>query len=45
MLSSYFNDLAVNLQIGTYQRDAEDEPEDIELIAKTLVEEISEIGK
>lgn len=42
---SYFKDLAVNLQIGTYQRDAEDEPEDIELIAKTLVGEISEIGK
>ncbi|WP_375723216.1 hypothetical protein LXN10_11845 [Arcobacter sp. KX21116] len=40
----YFKDIAVNLQIGTFQRKAEDEPEDIELISKTLVEELSKLG-
>ncbi|QKF83393.1 hypothetical protein [Halarcobacter ebronensis] len=41
---SYFKDIAVNLQIGTFNRKAENEPEDIELISKTLVNELSELG-
>lgn len=39
-----FKDMAVNLEIATFQWDAEDEPQDVELISKTLVRELSEIG-
>ncbi|MDR1554960.1 MAG: hypothetical protein LBS39_02915 [Campylobacteraceae bacterium] len=42
---SYFKDIAVFTEIATFNRDAEDEPEDIELISKTIVEEIKNIGK
>jgi hypothetical protein len=43
---AYFKDAAVNIEISTFNRDAEDEPEDIELICKILVENIKkEIGK
>jgi hypothetical protein len=42
---SYFKELAVSTEIITFTRDAEDEPEDIELISKTIVREIKEIGK
>lgn len=41
---AYFEDAAVNLEIGLYQWDAEDEPRDIDLISKTLVNEISLLG-
>ncbi|AOO65598.1 hypothetical protein [Sulfurospirillum halorespirans] len=36
---------AVNMQIGTFQRDEKDEPEDIALISKTLVKELRELGQ
>lgn len=39
-----FTDAAVNLQISAFKWDAEDEPRDINLIAKTITEEIAEIG-
>lgn len=41
----YFGEIKVNLQIGTYQRKADGEKEDIDLITKTLVKEIMDIGK
>ena len=41
----YFKDMAVNLEIGIFKWDAEDEPQDIELISKTLITELSELGK
>ncbi len=40
----YFKDLAVNLEISTFNRDAEDEPEDIELVAKMIAEDIAKAG-
>jgi hypothetical protein len=42
---TYFREIAVNMQIGTFNRGPENEPEDIELISKTLVRDIKEIGK
>lgn len=39
-----FKDIAVNAEIGIFQWDAEDEPQDIALISKTLVKELSELG-
>lgn len=42
---SYFEDIGVNLKIGTYQWGALDEPRDIDLISKTLAREVSEFGK
>lgn len=39
-----FKDVAVNLEIVAYEWDAEDEPLDIQLISKVLVEELSELG-
>ena len=41
---AYFKDAAVNLEISTFNRDAEDEPEDIELIAKLIAEDIANAG-
>lgn len=41
---STFENMAVNAQIATFNWDAEDEPKDIELISKTLVKELSELG-
>jgi hypothetical protein len=32
------------MEIGVFKRDAEDEPEDIELISKTIVKELKQIG-
>jgi hypothetical protein len=42
---SYFKELAVLTEISTFNRDTEDEPEDIELISKTIVAEIKKVGK
>jgi len=42
---SYLKDAAVNLQIAAFQWLAEDEPTDIEMIAYTIVRELSEIGE
>lgn len=42
---SYFEDIGVNLKIGTFQWGAEDEPRDIKLISKTLAREVSEFGE
>ena len=42
---SAFKDFSVNVQISAFQRDEKDEPEDIALIAKTLVKELREIGE
>lgn len=42
---SYFEDIGVNLKIGTYQWSALDEPRDIALISQTLAKEVSEFGK
>ncbi|MDR1285814.1 MAG: hypothetical protein LBJ88_06410 [Campylobacteraceae bacterium] len=42
---SYFKEIAVNTEISTFNRDVEDEPEDVELISKTIAKEIKEIGK
>jgi hypothetical protein len=39
-----FKEIAVNAEISVFKWDAEDEPQDIELISKTLVEELSELG-
>jgi len=36
---------AVNVQISTFQRDEKNEPEDIALIAKTLVKEVRALGE
>ena len=41
----YFKDISVNLEIGLFQWNAEDEPQDIKLISKTLIKELSELGK
>lgn len=41
---SYVKDIAVNMQIGLYNWKAENEPQDIELISKTLVKELNELG-
>lgn len=40
----YFKDLAVNTQIILFNRKAEHEPEDLELITKTMAIELSSIG-
>lgn len=40
----YLKDAAVNLEIASFNRDAEDEPEDIELIAKLIAEDIANAG-
>jgi len=42
---SYFKDIAVSAEIAAFRWDAEDEPTDIDLISKTLVDEIKDIGK
>ena len=42
---SYAKDIAVNLEIAAFNWDAEDEPIDIEMIAFTIVRELSEIGE
>ena len=39
-----FKDMAVNMEIAAFKWDAEDEPQDIELISKTLVKELSQLG-
>lgn len=41
---AYLEDAAVSFKIGLYQWGAEDEPRDIDLISKTLVNEISLLG-
>jgi len=41
---SMFKELAVNAEIIIFKWDAEDEPQDIELISNTLVRELSELG-
>jgi len=41
---STFKDMAVGTEIAAFQWDAEDEPQDIELISNTLVRELSELG-
>jgi hypothetical protein len=40
----YFKDAAVNLEIAVFEWNAEDEPQDIELISKTLIKELSQLG-
>ncbi len=40
----YFKDMAVNLEIAAFSWDAEDELEDIEFIAKLIVEDIANAG-
>jgi hypothetical protein len=42
---SYLRDAAVNLEIASFQWEAEDEPEDVDLIAEMIVEELAELGK
>ena len=42
---SYFKDIAVNMEIGLFKWQADDEPQDIELISQTLVKELSKLGK
>ena len=42
---SYFKEIAVLAEIAAFRWDAEDEPTDIDLISKTLVDEIKDIGK
>lgn len=42
---SYFKDIAVNAQITTFTWDAEDEPQDVELISKGFVKRLSELGE
>ncbi|OUT11375.1 hypothetical protein B9N62_05105 [Campylobacter concisus] len=42
---SYFKEIAVLTEIAAFRWDAEDEPTDIDLISKTLVDEIKDIGK
>ncbi len=39
-----FGSFVVDTEIILFQRDAEDEPKDIELISKTLVKELSKLG-
>ncbi|CAA6813107.1 MAG: Unknown protein [uncultured Campylobacterales bacterium] len=40
-----FKDLAISTEIAIFKWDAEDEPKDIAMIAKTLVRELSKLGK
>ena len=42
---SYFKEIAILAEIAAFRWDAEDEPTDIDLISKTLVDEIKDIGK
>ena len=42
---AYFDDLAVNLEIATYNWDAEDEPRDIDVVSKIIVQDIAGLGK
>ena len=42
---SYFKEMAVLAEIAAFRWDAQDEPTDIDLISKTLVDEIKDIGK
>ncbi|MCY7295196.1 hypothetical protein [Alteromonas sp. a30] len=42
---AYLEDLAVNLEIAAFSWDQEDEPRDIELISKLIVEELINAGK
>ncbi len=42
---SYLRDAAVNLEIASFQWDAEDEPEDVDLIAQMIIDELAELGK
>ncbi|NQY19713.1 MAG: hypothetical protein HRT40_00145 [Campylobacteraceae bacterium] len=39
-----FKDIAVNAEISIFKWDAEDEPQDIALISKTLIKELSQLG-
>lgn len=41
----YFKDIAVNAQIAIYKWGAEDEPQDIELISKTIVDDAYQLGR
>jgi len=40
----YLKDIAVNLEISAFSRDAEDEPEDIELVSKLIADDIANAG-
>ncbi|ODS22446.1 hypothetical protein AB835_14090 [Candidatus Endobugula sertula] len=40
-----FKDIAVNAQIAAFKWGAEDEPKDIELISKTIVDDVYNVGK
>ncbi|MDO6765392.1 hypothetical protein [Agarivorans sp. 1_MG-2023] len=40
-----FKDAAVNLEISMFNWDAEDEPKDVDLISRLIVEELSGLGK
>ncbi|GAB6261031.1 hypothetical protein L4174_022380 [Photobacterium sp. CCB-ST2H9] len=42
---AYFEDAAVSLEIASFQWGAEDEPRDIQMISKLIIEELSELGK
>ncbi|KKC99495.1 hypothetical protein [Photobacterium halotolerans] len=42
---AYFEDAAVSLEIATFQWDAEDEPRDIQMVSKLIIEDLSELGK
>lgn len=41
---AYFEDAAVNIEIAAFLWDSEDEPRDIELISKLIVEDLANIG-
>ncbi|KJY83089.1 hypothetical protein TW81_08735 [Vibrio galatheae] len=41
---AYFDEIAVNLEISTFNWDQEDEPRDIELISKQIVDDIVNAG-
>ncbi len=42
---SYFDDMAVNLEIASFNWDAEDEPRDVDLISQLLIDQIVKTGQ
>ncbi len=42
---AYLEDLSVDLEIASFNWDAEDEPRDVDLVSKLLVDEIVQIGE
>ncbi|MDO6708827.1 hypothetical protein [Photobacterium sp. 1_MG-2023] len=42
---SYFEDASVSLEIANFQWGAEDDPRDVQMISKFIIEDLSELGE